>query len=325
MTMVLVTGATGMLGRCLVERLISSGEQVRVLVRPSSEIRYLQNLPVEIISGDIENPQFIRQAVAGIEFVFHLAGYLQRYSAFDIADKTRQYQKINVDFTHLLLDASYQTGVSRFVYVSSTSIYDPHALSPIAENASLRPITAYGQSKLEAENIIRRYQERGCATTIVRPCTVYGAHDRYFMPTALQISQMPLLALIAGGHTLQDLVYVADVVELIWAASQSPVSIGKVYNAASGTPMPFRQFYEVLAEFTGHKPLLLPIPRRFAFLIRFYLARYIPDLEMFFSPAGINYLSRDIYYDISLAQGELNYIPQFNFRSGLAATFRSLV
>jgi len=326
MTRALVTGATGMLGRQLVEWLLAAGVEVRAFARPSSDLRHLRALPVEIVSGEATDLEAIRHAVTGCRWVYHAAAYFHLGSAFSGQEGFDQYRRANVDFTEALLTASQAAGVARFIYVSSTAVYSLDAPTPIPETAPLIPDSDYGRSKLMAEALVQAYQQRGLATTTVRPCITYGPGDRHFLPAALGLARLPVLPLVEGGSRRLDLVYVGDVVELLWRASQAEAAIGKVYNAASGAAQPLRTLFEDYRALSGSAPRLYSVSlQRFqslAPLARWYLRKLAPGVELLLSPAGVAYMARDVDYDMSQAKQDLGYTPQFNFRRGLALALR---
>lgn len=322
MTRALVTGATGMLGSHLVERLLKAGVEVRALVRPTSDTHYLQTLPVEIVTAGGTDRAAIRQAVAGSHWVFHLASRFDVGSAFRTGEGLEKYHEVDFHLTEDLLVASQEASVRRLVYASSVSVYSVNAASPIAESAPLDPASDYGRSKLAAEGRVRAYQQQGLPTVIVRPCITYGPRDRHFLPAALRLARLPLLPLVDGGRNLIDLVYAGDVVELMWSASQSPVAVGKVYNAASGAPRPLRELLKDYRQLTGRAPRTCAMSaaafERFARLTRRYLGRLAPGLESLLSPVGVSYMGRDVYYDVSRARTDLNYAPKVTFKQGVA-------
>ncbi len=317
----LITGATGMIGRHLLERLLAANVSVRAFLRPESDARVLRTLPVEIERGDASDAAALRRAVAGCHLVFHTAGYLHVASAFTVDEDFEVYRIANVEFTERLLAACREVGTERFVFVSSTGVYSIDAAAPISEDAPLEPASAYGRSKLLAEELISEYQRRGLPTTIVRPCITYGRGDRYFLPAALRLARLPLLPLVDGGRGLYDLIHASDVAELMWRACQSDIAVGKVYNAASGAPVPFSEVLEHLGGLTGHRPRILSVSahmlRHLAGPARWYLAKVAPGTEMILSSVGLRYLSRDVYYDMSQARSDLDFTPQISLPRGL--------
>jgi nucleoside-diphosphate-sugar epimerase len=321
----LVTGASGMLGGAIVDRLLSDGVgEVRVLVRPSSDLRSLRGLPVRVIVGEGTEREVVREAVSGCRWVFHAAAAFHLGSAFTSEERLDSYTPSNTDLTEALLSASLASGVERFVYTSSLGVYSADVRSPITEGSPAEPVSAYGRSKLLAEGSVRRYQQKGLATTIVRPFIMYGPRDRYFFPAAMSLVKMRLLPLVDGGRHLYDLVYAGDVAELMIRAAGEDVASGKTYNAGSGRPMPFRTFLKILGDQMGRAPLVVPVSpglvTRFSGIARGYMAAFAPGIETMLTQTGVAYLGRDVYYDMSMAKKELGYTPRHSFAEGVALT-----
>jgi nucleoside-diphosphate-sugar epimerase len=327
---VLVTGATGLLGRHLVDVLVQARVSVRALVRDSSDSSHLESRGVELVSGAAGDSEAIHRAVTGMDRVFHVAGYLTPDAPFGTDSNTAGdqwpiYKAINVDFTEVLLHASLDAGVGRFIYVSSSSVYNLDAPLPTAEDAPLLPFSIYGRSKLLAEEKVRAFQARGLATTIVRPPITYGPGDRYFIPLAMRLAQLPLLPLINGGRNLMDLVYVADVAELMWLASGSETAVGEVYNAGPGRHTSIHDLIHAYRSITGSlRPIIVPVSpqtsRRTAWLSRRIVKPFIAEAQSALTPQGLSLMSRDLHLDMSKAARDLGFHPRVDLYQGLALT-----
>jgi nucleoside-diphosphate-sugar epimerase len=324
----LVTGASGMLGRHLVNHLLAQKAQVRVLVRPSSDITFSEGQTVEIVTGETTDSKAIADAMVGIDIVFHVAAYLTVNAPFgadgDDPAQWEIYKRVNVDFTAALLDAARRAKAGRFVYVSSNSVYDLNAPVPTTEDAPLNPGSLYGRSKKMAEALVQAAQQQGLSTTIIRPAVIYGPGDRYFTPAALQLAKLPVLPLVNGGKTLFDMVYVADVVELLWLASQSERADGRIYNAGPGQKTSIKAMVDAYRQLTGKGPRLLTISARtaarFAPVSRRFLSQLAPGTEAAMTPPGLQLMSQDLHLDMSRAERELRFRPRFSLVEGLAAT-----
>lgn len=327
--MYLVTGASGMLGRHLVQHLLNQHVRVRVLVRPSSDIAFLNGQAVEIVTGETTDSNAIETAMAGVTGVFHLAAYLTVNAPFGAdsndPEEWETYKRVNVDFTEALLSVAKQQQVGRFIYVSSNSVYDLKAPVPTPEEAELNPGSLYGRSKLMAETLVQEAKKTGLSTTIVRPAVTYGPGDRYFTPAALQLARMPVLPLVNGGRTMFDMVYVADVVELLWLASRSAQANGRIYNCGPGRPTSIKKLVDAYRRLTGKGgPRILTISAgsaaRFAPFTRRFLAQIAPGTEAAMTPEGLQLMSQDLHLDMSRAEKELGFRPRFSLVDGLAAT-----
>ncbi|MFN2169540.1 MAG: NAD-dependent epimerase/dehydratase family protein [Anaerolineae bacterium] len=330
----LVTGATGLFGRHLVDVLVEAGVTVRALVRAGSDTGHLRGRGAALVQGQAGDEASLRRAVEGMDIVFHLAGYLTAGSPFGAGDKAdpsewARYQAINVQFTEAMLAASRGAGVRRFLFVSSSSVYSLAAPVPTPEDAPLAPFSTYGRSKLLAEEKVRAYQEQGLETTIIRPPIAYGPGDRYFTPMALRLAQLPVLPLINGGRNALDLVYAADAAELMWRAASSAKGAGRVYNAGPGRPTSIFDLVQSYRRLQGRGPIILAVSaetsRRTAWLSRRLVKPFIAEAEAALTPEGLALMARDHRLDMSRAAAELDYYPRFSLDEGLAHTLAEMV
>ncbi len=328
---VLVTGATGMLGRHLVDVLVQAGASVRAFVRSSSDTSHLNSRGVALVRGDSGDRAALRRAVEGTDLIFHLAGYLTTGSPFGANSKASEkewslYKAINVDFTEALLEVSLEAGAGRFVFVSSSAVYSLDAPVPTPEVGPLRPFSTYGRSKLLAEEKVRFYQNKGLATTIIRPPITYGPGDRYFMPMALRLVRLPVLPLINGGRNTLDLVFAGDVAELMWQAGCSETAVGQIYNAGPGKHTSIYDLVQSYRRITGKGPIIIPITpatsRRTAWLSRRLIKPFIAEAEAALTPEGLSLMSRDLHLCMSRAAQDLSFYPRFDLDQGLARTLR---
>lgn len=323
----LVTGATGMLGRHMVTRLLDEGVSVRAFVRPTSDVRFLRSVGVDLVYGRVADRASMCVAVRGCDWVFHVAGYVSANAPFEVNEGERLpelYQTVNVDFTQRLLEVSEAEGVGRFVYASSASVYGLDVPVPTPESAVSRPGSHYGHSKQQAEQLVQACQARGLSTTIIRPSVIYGPNDRHFLPSMRPLTNALVVPLVNGGHNLLDLVYVADVVQVLWLASQAPQADGQIYNAGPGQPVSLRDFLLAYGSLTGRRPRIVSVsPKMMGWLARpVYplLQRFIPAGASALSPKGISLMTQDFHLDTTHAQTQLNYHPHYPLTKGLTFT-----
>ncbi len=325
----LITGATGMLGRELVDVLLAQGHTVRAFARASSDT---SSLPpnVEIAIGSAEDRTSLQRALDGIDTLFHVAGYLTANAPFGADDGSAEtewprYQQINVDWTASLLDVGREMGLGRVVYTSSSSVYSVDAPVPTPENAQLDPHSLYGRSKMQAEAAV---WQSGLPAVVIRPCVIYGARDRYFTPLALSLARMPLLPLVNAGKPMMDLVYVRDTAELMALAASHPAAVGRTYNAGPGTPTSLADLAHAYRDLTGKGPHIMnvnpAIAKRTTWLSRPIASRLIPGAEAALTPAGIVLMTRDLHLDMGRARRELGFEPRYSLKDGLAETLQGI-
>jgi len=272
---VLVTGGTGFIGHHLVRRLASSGAHVRVLCRRGSDLTRLREVAalIEFCYGDLKDPVSLREAVNGIDVLFHLAAATK-------GNWAEAYQA-TVKGTEHLLECARCAGMRRVMYVSSMSVYDYAEMFPgaiVDESAPLetRPETrnVYARSKYEAEAIARRYLNASdIAVCILRPGAVYGPSGPAHIPTTFRILRDKVVFVIGGGLRQIPLVYVENLVDALLLAAKSHQAIGQIYNVVDSPPVSERLYVSRYLGLTDRQMPMVPIP-----LLPFLVAARFYDL-----------------------------------------------
>lgn len=171
---ILVTGATGFIGRRVVHALFQAGHAVRCLVRPTSNTTIFAGLPVECVIGDVGDIFSVKNAVQGVEAVVHLASLLK-------VPWHPNFNRVNVDGTGLVAAAcAAMTTPPRLLIVSSLAAAGP-SLRPRVEVDGMQPISIYGRTKRDAEIAAINFADQ-VPITIARPPMVFGADDRAALP-----------------------------------------------------------------------------------------------------------------------------------------------
>jgi dihydroflavonol-4-reductase len=221
---VLVTGATGFVGINLVHSLLEKGYSVACLVRNTSDTRILQNLPVQLLQGDLNDLSAIRALGASLHTVYHVAGAIK-------AANRHQFFQINQAGTCNLLETLTKTnpGLNRFIYISSLAAAGPSAANrPRTENEPASPISWYGESKLAAENEVLQFKN-AFPTTILRPSAVYGPYDREIF---LIFRMIKFGGLVTPGRNVRQfsLIHVSDLVNAMIQTGESADPTGGIYH-----------------------------------------------------------------------------------------------
>ena len=227
---VLVTGATGFLGRRTVEMLIDQGFAVRALVRTPSKAGTLAHLGAEITQGDLTDPNSLKPAFEGIDYVIHAAA--------DTSGTEKGARQVTIKGTRNILELCAAHQVKKLVYISSCSVYgvaDYKDGQVVDENAPLERFPerrgVYSWAKLEAEKIVLDYmnQDKVCAVCL-RPGTIYGPGGENFTPMMGFSLKNKFFFVIQRKGFILPLVYVDNLIEAIIAAMVQDNSIGQVYN-----------------------------------------------------------------------------------------------
>ncbi|MEX2582690.1 MAG: NAD-dependent epimerase/dehydratase family protein [Gemmatimonadota bacterium] len=206
----LVTGATGFIGRHLVDRLTEHGWLVRALVRPTSDVRHLEGLGVDLVRSDLRDRESIGRAVAGVDTVFHLA-------AVTAARSEEQYEEANSAGTGAVVEAirNAKPAPRRLVYLSSYA-----AAGPTTGNRPRRcddvaaPLTAYGRTKLAGEVLAREAEVDGVQVLVVRAPAVYGPGDRALLPY-FRLVRWHLAPVPGGGERRLHLIFAPDLADAL--------------------------------------------------------------------------------------------------------------
>ena len=248
-----VTGGGGFIGRNLVGRLLADGHVVRCLTRPESR-GVPEGASAWPVRFDDVGSLTATEALAGADVVFHLAGVTS-------AARERDFDAANVVPTRNLLRAISDRGVAaRFVYVSSQAAAGPAAGpdAAVVEADTPRPVEAYGRSKLAAERVVEAFADR-VATTVVRPCAVYGPWDRGFLPLFRLASRGLMVYPGIAGHSVSVL-HVSDVVDGLLLAAQSNRAVSRTYFLASDHPVVWRDLGRSIANVVGRQVRHVEVP-----------------------------------------------------------------
>lgn len=234
---VLVTGASGLVGRRLVPRLLGAGRTVTAFVRTPASIADLAQPGLTVAAGHIEDPAALRAAAAGADAVVHLA------NASAVVDEARVHA-VNVGGTEHVLAAARAAGVGRIVFTSTIS----------AMRAQLGP---YGASKKIAE---ARVREAGIPYVILRPSLIYGGDTGLVVLLTNWLRSLPVMPVIGNGRIALDPVHVDDVCAIIEACLERDDVLGRSYDVLGPDRVTMNEFLARLSGVLGVRKPLLHLP-----------------------------------------------------------------
>ena len=225
---VLVTGASGFVGKVLVRKLLAHGHDVRAYVRPLSESRALEALGVEVVHGDVRDPQSLRRAIQGVESIMHLAAGIRGSRQFAFSSCVKGTENI--------ADLARDSGVKRVIYVGSMAVYDFLALhdgeciredSPLEPHPELR--STYAHAKRAAEEVaISHLGDRDPMWTIVRPSLIFG--PGWDPVSAMGVRVGRYIISLGGRNKTLRLIHVDDVCDALIAMMRAPATAGRILN-----------------------------------------------------------------------------------------------
>jgi nucleoside-diphosphate-sugar epimerase len=312
---VLVTGGTGFLGSHLVEALVEEpGCEVFVLVRDPSKRRWLEGVDgVRLLAGDLENVPVLP---AGLSCVYHLGGLTKTL-------RPSEYYTVNRDGTANLLQAlERQSGRLRFVHLSSLAAVGPSSPGRgVSEDDEPRPVSPYGESKLEAENEVLRYQDR-FSVVLLRAAAVYGPRDEDFLEFFRWIRRgiKPIL----GRRKILSLLYVRDAVRACLMAGRPGRPSGEIFNIADPRAYGWEDIGRVAAGVLGKKPIPIRLPIWSAYLASVAsegVGRLLGGGNALFNVSKVKQMRAYGWVaDVRKARREMRFETVFTLEQGLGET-----
>lgn len=295
---VLVTGASGRLGRSLIPLLQSMGYTVRALAQRKEGII---SLPQGILPyfGDLCDRKALRDACDGVQSVYHLASIVSQHKA-----KPENILRVNVEGTKCVIDAAEAAGAGRFFFSSTVDVYGSKRHGVLTESSETRPNDMYGESKLLAE---REIAEHGSMrNAIFRIAAIYGPGFEGSFFKVMRAIKSGKILVIGSGTNVLALVHVRDLLEAFRLATASDKALG-VYNIADGESHTQEELLRKAAEMIGASPPASHAPEP---LVRILAKRRGLDSD------ELRFITSNRQIDISKARKELGFRPVIGIDNG---------
>lgn len=317
MNRVLVTGASGFIGKHLCERLSRDGYGVRVLVRPGSE-RFEPPHNGDTVIADIRDTSGMKAAASGCATVFHLAG--RTHALAEVEGDEVAYQSLNVEGTRNVLVGASGGGARRLVFLSSVKALGEGGPDELDERHSPRPATAYGRTKLMAEELVLDAGRRqGFHAVCLRFPLVYGPGNKgnlFRMISAIDRGRFPPLPETGNRRSM---VHVSDVVDAAILAATHPAANGQCYIVADQRPYSTRELYEMICRGLGK-----PIPRWHVPLAALKALAGVGDVigrlrgrRVGFDSDALEKVTGSAWYSSEKIARELGFRPRVTFEDAL--------
>lgn len=304
---VLVTGATGFVGRALIGNLTAHGHAVIPVVRQAS------GLPRELRVPDMNAQTDWSGGLAGCDAVVHLAARVHVMNDAS-RDPLALYRATNTDATLNLARQAAHAGVKRLVFVSSIKVNGEGRDAPYRETDAPAPEDAYAISKWEAEQGLHQIAlETGLEVVVLRPPLVYGpgvkANFRRLMRTIQKGWPLPLGAI----RNRRSLLYLGNFVDAIALCVVHPAAAGQTFLLDDGRPVSTPELIRALARAMG-RPVCLPgVP----------MALLKPAAALLGKGSAMTRLAGSLHLDSSAIRTRLDWTPPYSLEAGLAATVAS--
>lgn len=303
----LVTGANGFVGAAVVRALVAAGEPVRAMLRPTSDCRNLEGLPVERVVGDVTDSESLRVAMQGCRFVCHVAADYRLW-----APAPASMFRTNVAGSEAVLEAAMELGVEKMVYTSSVAVLGLNLdATPATETTPVSiddMIGPYKRSKFMAEEALRkRAQAAGYPLVVVNPSTPIGPGDIKPTPTGRVILDAMLGRMPAYVDTGLNVVHVDDVGSGHVAALNSGRS-GERY-ILGGTDLSLKEILTIVAELSGRPAPRIRLPRWSLYPVAFgaELAARLTSRPPRVTRDELRMAAKHMYFSSAKARQELGY------------------
>jgi len=321
---VLVTGATGFLGRHLVSALHRCGATITVLVRDRTRVSPDLERCAEIVQGDLRNANDVRAAMRDVTLVFHCAAATSNRMNWHTHNET------NVRGSENVFMAVLDRGVRRVIHVSSVIVYGldgKRTDNPIDETAPYADApdrwAHYMRSKIQADRLaLEMVRERGLPVTVMRLGILYGPGNPRLPGTGLLRARRWRFVL-GGGRNAMPFTYVGNAVDALLLAAITPQATGQAYNVVDDPQVTVREAARLDDAGTGDYSSIMPVPAfALSTLARLleYKSRRDGPVPPRVSRFVVRSACRNLYYDTTRIKQDLGWIPEISLAEGLRRT-----
>jgi len=315
---ILITGATGFVGRHLLPEVIKRFPEIYCLVRKTSDTDYLKNTGARLRYGDLTDKPSLEGCLDGVGIIIHLAVLMSDKDYLPLSE----FIKVNVEATRNLAELA-EGRVQHFIYISTVGVYGAIPLDGVSESAGYGlNLSKYEYSKAEGEKVILSFGSKGSLPfTILRLGQLYGPYMDYGWLDVLRKIESGKMFIPGKGDALLQLTYISDAVSGIINSIGNDRCKGKIINLCADKAYPVQ---EIFGEFA--RQLNKPAPKHLAFQLLYFIALILKLIPYKFKPGGLKYL--DIHrlnffccnhvYNINAARDMLGYSPEVDLRAGIS-------
>jgi len=318
----LVTGGTGLLGSHIVAKLRAAGEDVRVLVRPTSDTSFIDSLGADKAVGDVTDAASIAAAMDGVRTVYHGAAMVGDWGPWS------DYVALTIEGTRSMILAAARAGVERFLHISSMSAYGhPDGEGLVLDETAplgqyMHKWSYYSRAKVEAEKIVWAAHEKGdLPITVIRPSWLYGERDRASMPRLIRAIGAGKAKLIGDGSNRLNLTYAGNEADGCILAATSPKAVGEAYNICNDGVITQAGYFNKIAECIGAKPVTRKVPYKLVRSVAFLMEMIGHAVRKKTPPLVTRYsawlIGRRCYFSTEKIREQLGWLPAVGYDEGI--------
>lgn len=316
MKKVLVTGATGFIGKHLIHLLIQKKIAVCALIRNLKKVTMLPD-EVEIIEGDLTNPKSLIDACISIDTIFHLGGFAHAWEE-ENSSFAEQHNNINFHGTKNLLEEAIRSDVKSFIFFSSVKAVADSEVC-VDEKWNDAPNSPYGKAKRDAEHLVLAAKKNGMHVCVLRPALVYGPNWKGNLASMLHAVDRGIFPPIPETHNCRSLVSIDDICSAAILAAEQPEANGQIYFVTDGKGYSSRELYTLMRQ-----ALQKRLPKWHIPLAIFKLLAIIGDSgkkllgrRLPFCSETMKKLFGSAHYNSEKIQRELGFYPKYDLKKML--------
>ncbi len=310
---VLVTGATGFIGSHLAERLTIEGARVRVLVRDPNKLLPSLRGRVEVVRGDLLQPDGFAAATAGCDVVFHVAAWLGAPNRREVA------YALNVTAVRRLVEAARAAGVRRFISTSSVAVYGPVRNGIVDETYPHWAGYLYSETKSLGEQAVFAAQTDRFEVAVIRPTEVYGPRGGAWTTLPVDLARRGIPLLISGGYGFAHPVYVGNLLDAYLLAAEREAAIGEAFTICDAD-IPWRDFFGRYAAMAGKRARSIPTWLVGSGLTIAELGGRLAHRPPSYPRAALGFITGRCVYSTEKARRRLGWSSRISLDEGLRCT-----
>lgn len=307
----LVTGGAGFMGINLVRYLIDKGHFVRSY--DIADFAYPEADQISVLQGDIRNTALHDAAFEDVDIVVHCA------AALPLADPS-EILSTNVDGTRLMLQASLDRGIERFIHISSTAVYGVPDHHPLIESDPMVGVGPYGESKVQAEQVCAEFREKGLLLPLLRPKSFVGPERlgafELLYDFASTGHNFPVLG---PGNNLYQLLDVEDLNQAVYlCATKPPKLVNDTFNVGADRFGSLRESFQAVLDRAGHGKRIIGLPAAPAiWTLRVLEAVHLSPLYKWIYETA----SKDSFVSIDRLKERLGFAPVYSNEEALVRNY----
>ncbi len=324
MKKVLITGASGFIGSFLVEEALHRGYEVYAGIRSSSSKKYLTDQRIRFFDIDFSDKEKLKRQLADFKAKHGRFDYIVHSAGITKAKTNAEFQKVNFHYTQNLVNSLIAADCipEKFIFISSLAAFGPGASrKPIKHTDMPKPITSYGESKLNAEKYLQSLND--FPYLIIRPAAVYGPRDHEFY-VLYKVINRRIIPYVSLKNQLLSFVYVTDLTKAVFDAIESRI-YRKAYFVSDGIIYTVFGFNETIRQHLKKRAASVVIPAAIAKPIAFSvekLSALFGKVATFNRERLKEYEAFNWTCDIAPLRNDLNFDPDYDLERGMFETIK---